>query len=246
MQSNLTRKRMALASADTVVAVSEQIGHDLIARAPELTQTRVEVVPNPFDLASLIATARSGPAPRPGPYALFVGKLEPNKGADLLARTAHDAGLTMPLVVVGDGSLRNTIERDARQLGVDLHVTGWLPRDAALGWMASATFLIFPSRGPESLSRVLVEASALGIPAAAMATGGTREIIVPGHTGLLSSDAAGLANDVRRLAADQSLRARLGAAAVTHARERFDAWRVVARIESIYCELVASARRRQV
>ena len=126
MQANLARKRSALASADAVIAVSNQIGGDLVARAPELAGTRVEVVPNPFDLASLTETARAVPPPRTAPYALYVGKLEPNKGADLLPRTAQEAGLTMPLMVVGDRSQRASIEREARDLGVDLHVTGWL------------------------------------------------------------------------------------------------------------------------
>ena len=89
----------------------------------------------------------------------------------------------MPLIVVGDGSLRASIEREARELGVDLQVIGWVSRDAALGWMAAAAFVVFPSRGPESLSRVLVEASALGVPTAAMDTGGTRDIIEPDRTG---------------------------------------------------------------
>ncbi len=245
MQANLARKRTALASANAVIAVSGQIGRDLLARAPELRETRLEIVPNPFDLASLEQVARSAPPPRTDPYALYVGKLEANKGADLLPRTAHAAGLRIPLIVVGDGSLQSTIEREARELGVDLQVTGWVSREAALGWMAAAAFVVFPSRGPESLSRVLVEASALGIPTAAMDTGGTRDIIEPDRTGLLSTDRAGLVRDVRRLAADQPLRQRLGAAAASHVRDRFDARRVVARIESIYDELVTSSRRRR-
>ncbi len=43
--------------------------------------------------------------------------------------------------------------------------------------MRHATMLAFPSYGPESLSRVLIEAAALGAPIAAMDTGGTRDII---------------------------------------------------------------------
>ena len=57
--------------------------------------------------------------------------------------------------------------------------------------LARASMLIFPSRGPESLSRVLLEASALGVPIAAMDTGGTRDIIEPGVTGLLASTPEG-------------------------------------------------------
>jgi glycosyltransferase involved in cell wall biosynthesis len=87
------------------------------------------------------------------------------------------------------------------------------------------------------LSRVLIEASALGVPIAAMDTGGTSDIIVHERTGLLSATPDALAKDVRRLRNDPALRGRLGAAARQHAEERFDAPAVVARIEALYVEL---------
>jgi glycosyltransferase involved in cell wall biosynthesis len=108
--------------------------------------------------------------------------------------------------------------------------------------MGHASMLIFPSRGPESLSRVLIEASALGVPIAAMNTGGTPDIVVDDRTGLLSATADGLADDVRRLRGDEGLRRRLGAAARTHAESQFDSPAVVARIERLYVELVARSR----
>ena len=80
--------------------------------------------------------------------------------------------------------------------------------------------LIFPSRGPESLSRVLIEASALGVPIAAMDTGGTRDIIEHDVTGLLSNTPEGLADDVRRLRAGSGAARTAGEAA---ARDRADA-----------------------
>ena len=94
--------------------------------------------------------------------------------------------------------------------------------------------LVFPSHGPESLSRVLLEASALGTPIAAMDTGGTRDIILPGRTGLLSNGAEGWGDDVARLVADRALARRLGDAARAHVEATFTADRVVERIEAIY------------
>ena len=84
---------------------------------------------------------------------------------------------------------------------------GWIDQPAAAAWMAHASMLIFTSRGPESLSRVLIEASALGVPIAAMNTGGTTDIIANEETGLLSNTPDELAEDVRRLRADGELRA---------------------------------------
>ena len=144
----------------------------------------------------------------------------------------------MPLVVVGDGSLRGAIEHEAAERGVPVRVTGWLPREQALGWLARAAVLVFPSRGPESLSRVLVEAAALGVPIAAMHTGGTADVVQHGVTGLLSADAAGLAEDTARIVGDEALASRLGAAARAHAEREFDASRVVARIEALYADVI--------
>jgi glycosyltransferase involved in cell wall biosynthesis len=149
----------------------------------------------------------------------------------------------MPLVVVGDGALRASIEADAQARGVPLRIAGWLPRDQTLQWLARAALLLFPSRGPESLSRVLVEAAALGRPIAAMHTGGTGDIVQHEVTGLLSRDAAGLARDAGRLARDPVLAEQLGSAARAHAEREFDAPNVVARIEAVYQDLVARARR---
>ena len=94
----------------------------------------------------------------------------------------------------------------ARAAGLDVRFTGWLDRAATLAHVAHAALLVFPSHGPESLSRVLLEAGGLGVAVAAMDTGGTRDVIVPDETGLLSTSPAGLAADVARLVADPALR----------------------------------------
>ena len=244
MRGNLRRKRTGLAQADAVIAVSSAIFDDLRARAPELGATRMAHIPNPVDVAALRARADARPALMTTPYALFVGKLEPNKGAGLLVDVAARAQLRMPLVVVGDGRLRGELEQRAgRDPAVDLRVQGWLPRDEVLAWMRHAALLVFPSKGPESLSRVLLEAAALGVPLAAMNTGGTRDIVVHDVTGLLSEDADGLARDVARLAADRALAARLGAAGRSHVERSFDTGAVLTRVEALYDEVVRTVKR---
>jgi len=149
------------------------------------------------------------------------------------------ASLPWPLAVVGDGRLRGSLEASAGAAGVDLRVQGWLPRDQVLGWMRHTALLVFPSHGPESLSRVLLEAAALGVPIAAMNTGGTKDIVMHEQTGLLSDSAQGLARDVARLSSDQALAARMGEAARQHVERTFDAPAVIARVEQVYRDVVA-------
>jgi glycosyltransferase involved in cell wall biosynthesis len=236
MRRNLARKREGLAAADAVIAVSSTIAADLRARAPELQGVRMEIIPNPVDIDDLQARAAASAAPIAGPYALYLGKLAPNKGTGYLVDVAAAADLPWPLVIAGDGPDRGELERCAERSGRDVRFTGWLDQAAATAWLAHAAVLVFPSRGPESLSRVLLEASALGIPIAAMSTGGTPDIVEDEVTGLLSATPQELAQDLARLIADPALRARLAAAARIRAR-RFDAGPVVERIEQLYLEL---------
>jgi glycogen(starch) synthase len=243
MRGNLARKRRGLAAADAIVAVSSTIAADLHARMPEIEGTRVEVIPNAIDIADVRARAAAAVPLLDSPYVLYLGKLAPNKGTVHLLRIAERADLQWPLIIAGDGPEREAIEAAAAHSRQDVRLTGWVDRDAATAWLAHASVLIFPSRGPESLSRVLIEASALGVPIAAMNTGGTADIVEDGTTGLLSSTPDALAHDLRMLVADRELRSRLGAAARARAEARFDASVVVSRIERLYTELLAERQR---
>jgi glycosyltransferase involved in cell wall biosynthesis len=243
MRANLSRKRSGLAQADAIVAVSSTIARDLRERAPQMAGTRLEVIPNPVDVARLRARAAAARPPIEGPYALYLGKLAPNKGTMHLVDVAERARLDWPLVIAGDGPERAAIEAAARRSTRDIRLVGWVDEAQATAWLAHASLLVFTSRGPESLSRVLLEASALGVPIAAMNTGGTPDIVTHDETGLLSSAPETLADDVRRLAGDEALRGRLGTAAMAHAERTFDSRDVVRRIEVLYAQLVQSASR---
>lgn len=238
MRRNLRTKRRTLAQADAVIAVSSAIARDLRVRAPEIASTPMFTIPNPVDMVALDKAHLASPRPMEGPYVLYAGKLATNKGVQYLPQALAAAGISMPLVMVGDGPLRGTVDAEVRAKGIDVRVLGWLDRHDVWAWMRHATMLAFPSYGPESLSRVLLEAAALGAPIAAMNTGGTRDIIDPGVTGLLSDDVAGFANDLRRLAADERLRGALGAAARADVHHRFSSVSVVERVEQVYRSLL--------
>ena len=132
------------------------------------------------------------PRPKAEPYLLYAGKLARNKGVQFLLGAYQAAGISWPLVVAGDGPMRAELEAEARDRGIAVEILGWIPREQTLAWMRHAAILAFPSSGPESLSRVLIEASALGTPVAAMDTGGTRDIVHHEVTGLLSQRPRGI------------------------------------------------------
>ena len=114
----------------------------------------------------------------PERFLLFIGKLEENKGARLLVPAVAAARTGLPLVVLGEGSLAHALKFEATAAGVTAspaRLGGARGRPArARGAPPRSSF---PSLWPEPLSRVLLEALALGTPVAAMETGGTREIL---------------------------------------------------------------------
>jgi glycosyltransferase involved in cell wall biosynthesis len=139
-------------------------------------------------------------------------------------------------VVLGEGSLHHALNFEAAARGVTLLMRGWTHREDVLRALGRATALVFPSLWPEPLSRVLLEALVLGTPVVAMDTGGTREILVDGESGLIVPDAAALGATVGRLVHDAALRARLRAGALERARA-FSPEHLVPRYEAVYRRL---------
>jgi glycosyltransferase involved in cell wall biosynthesis len=195
-------------------------------------------IPNPVDMTALDEIHDAAARPVPEPYVLYAGKLALNKGVQFLMPALREANIGWPLVVIGDGPMQGRLLAEGREAGIEVRELGWLPRREVWTWMRHAGLLAFPSYGPESLSRVLIEAAALGVPIAAMDTGGTRDILHAGTTGLLSSDPRQFARDLARLAADDRLRASLGAAARADVRVRFASTSVVEQVEQVYRSLL--------
>ena len=241
MRANLRRKQYVLARAGAVVAVGSAIARDLVARSPGLAADRVKVIPNPVDVRGIREEAGAERPPIDRPYAVYVGKLEPNKGVSKLVPAIAAADLDLPLVVVGDGTARSQLEAAGRRSGHEIRVVGWRPHAETLAWMEHAELLVFPSHWREPFSRVLLEASALGRPIAAMDTGGTADIVLHGQTGMLSRSADELGRHVALLRRDAELRSRLGDAARRHVERAFDTTVVVAKMESLYAHLLRTA-----
>jgi glycosyltransferase involved in cell wall biosynthesis len=90
---------------------------------------------------------------------------------------------------------------------------------------------------------VLLEAAAIGVPIAAMHTGGTGDILEHGVSGLLSSTPEELGDHVARLASDRALAGGLARRAREHVDAHFDTTRVVGRFEALYRDLIDGPQR---
>ncbi|AEN73885.1 glycosyl transferase group 1 [Rhodothermus marinus SG0.5JP17-172] len=125
-----------------------------------------------------------GPGEGKGGYALFVGRLSPEKGIRTLLRAWERLGGRVPLKVVGDGPLAEEVRGAAGRLpGVE-----WLGRKAqeeVYALMGDAAFLVFPSEWYEGFPMVIAEALARGVPILATPLGSQGSIVDHGRTGLL-------------------------------------------------------------
>jgi glycosyltransferase involved in cell wall biosynthesis len=118
-------------------------------------------------------------------YALFVGRLSPEKGVRTLLRAWQRLGNRIPLQVVGDGPLRAELEACASRHGLsNVLFHGQRTTDYVLAALHSACALVFPSEWYETFGRVAIEAFACGVPVIASRLGAMQEIVEDGRTGL--------------------------------------------------------------
>jgi glycosyltransferase involved in cell wall biosynthesis len=124
-----------------------------------------------------------GPGEGGGGYALFVGRLSPEKGLGTLLMAWERLGGKVPLKIVGDGPLAPEVQEAQKRIpGVE-----WLGRKApeeVYALMGEAAFLVFPSEWYETFGRVAIEAFAKGTPVLAAHIGAVGEVTEDGRTGL--------------------------------------------------------------
>ncbi|MFD6262542.1 glycosyltransferase family 4 protein [Micromonospora chalcea] len=159
------------------------------------------------------------------PVVVCVSRLVPRKGQDMLIRALPEIRRRVPgaaLLVVGGGPYRSTLEKLARQAGLehDVVFTGSVPSDALPAHYAAGDVYAMPCRtrnrglDVEGLGIVYLEAGATGLPVVAGDSGGAPDAVRDGETGYVVSgrDVAQLADRVATLLADRDLARQFGAA----------------------------------
>jgi glycosyltransferase involved in cell wall biosynthesis len=124
-----------------------------------------------------------GPGEGNGGYALFVGRLSPEKGISVMLDAWRRLGRRMPLKVIGDGPLRQQVEDAAREIdGVEY--LGQRKIDEVLSLMGEAFVTVLPSVWYEVGPCVINETFAKGTPLLSSALGGMAAMNDDGRTGL--------------------------------------------------------------
>lgn len=173
-----------------------------------------------------------------GGYALFLGRISPDKGVHTAAQVACAAGVPLKIAA----KLREPAEHayfDSAVrplLGGDIEFVGEVGRTSKLELLAGASCLLNPLAWAEPFGMVMIEALACGTPVVALARGSVPELIDDGVTGFVRTTAADLATSLGQLDALDRGRCRNMAA------QRYSTGRMVAQHLELYSRIVGGTR----
>jgi rhamnosyl/mannosyltransferase len=243
-----------LRRAARVVVASPQVAEC----APELQPYRSKCVVIPYALdpdqhamtaavEGRVAQIREGRSvgQAGSPLVLFVGRLVPYKGVDVLLRAL--VSIDARAVIVGDGPLREPLEQLARDLGIAGRVrfAGNAPPDELTALYNACDLFVLPSvTRAEAFGMVQLEAMSCRKPVISTnLPSGVPWVNQHEVTGLVvpPSDTGALAAAMQTLVSDRELRVRMGVAGRQRVVREFSLDRMVRQTTSLYAE-VASVR----
>ncbi|HRQ73185.1 MAG TPA: glycosyltransferase [Phycisphaerales bacterium] len=185
-----------------------------------------------------------------GAHILFLSRLHPKKGLELLIDAAdllRARGRDCTLIVAGSGDPayeRSLLER-VRGLGLDDRVcfVGFVGGRAKISLLQACDLFVLPS-SQENFGYVLFEAMAAGTPVIASRLIDTwPELLESGGADVVDRDPRAIADAIAGLLDDPARRAAMGRAGREWVTRNLNPDAVVARFESLYAELAATARR---
>lgn len=178
------------------------------------------------------------------PVVLFVARLVEKKGCEYLIRAMSKVQATMPdveLVLIGDGSLRMSLEELAKSKLKRYRFLGVQPPKVVRDWMSRARVFCVPSITAESgdtegLGVVFAEAQAMGLPVVSTTNGGIPEVVANDKTGFLTleRDWESLAESILRLLKDPNLWQRFSTQGQEYVKANFDQTKQASILENIY------------
>lgn len=231
---------------DAVVCNSQAAADRLIATG--LSSEKIAIIGNAlpaaaFSAASAVLPKRPGVA-RVGMVARMNHRYKNHSGFLRIAAQIHQRMPDVEFLLVGDGPLRLELEREAASLGLGASAIFLGDRQDMAAVLASLDVAVLTSDS-ESLSNVILEAMAAGLPVVAYGVGGNSELLSDQRGALIpAGNESSFADAVEKLLADSALRQRLGRNVLQFAQENFSLNRVRQRYVELYVSLLQKKRRR--
>jgi glycosyltransferase involved in cell wall biosynthesis len=230
-------EREGLRKADVAFFVSAAARDRAAARRYETSRPRV--VPNGVDVAAF-SPASDGKT-TDAPTVVLAGRMDDQKGVDVLLRAASRLSPRTKLRFAGGGWKEAEYRRLAAELGLGerAEFLGQVPRTELPAILRSASVVAVPSRY-ENLPLSVLEGMACGVAVVASRVGGVPEMMDDGVEGTLvpPEDPEALSAALAKILNDRDLAARMGAAGRRRVVADFTWDSVAARIEAAYEELL--------
>ncbi len=186
-----------------------------------------------------------GFAREPGSFALFAGRLSPEKGLFTLLQAWQRLD-GIPLKIAGDGPLLQDLRAFVKQHRMSaVEIIGYQDHNEIFSLLKQARFLVFPSIWYECSPVIITEAFACGVPVVASKLGAMAEIIADGRTGLhfAAGDPCDLAEKVAWAWTHPAQTADMGLQARREYEEHYTAERNYRSLMEIYQSAMRNARR---
>jgi glycosyltransferase involved in cell wall biosynthesis len=201
--------KRALAAADVIIPVSEDLAHEALAFHPGVAH-KMKVIHNGIDVAGL---QRAAPFKHHRPYAVFVGRLVHEKDVDtLIDAFGQISAPEIDLMIAGTGREGKRLQEKVAAAGLASRICflGDLPREQCYSLLRGAHFAVLPSR-TEGHPIVAIEARAAGTPLLGSNIPGIARVVEDGRTGLLfeQGNASELAQLIDMLCQDEAKRKQL-------------------------------------
>lgn len=244
--------RLAYAPYHQIISVNASTQENLVAWQPQLAD-RAILIPNcvraaetyrPHGNGRAQLLAELGLSPSSNKtLILFASRLHHRKGVDVLlsalSKLASDDYLCL---IAGEGEERSNLEALAASLGIDNRVRFMGFRWDVPALLARVDFMILPSRLPEGMPVIILEAMAAGCPIIASSVDGIAEVLRDEQTALLvpPDDPAELSHAINRFLDSASLRGTLAALASSDAQPYF-APNTARQLVAVYDRLLGKA-----
>lgn len=234
---------------DLVLSPSHALAEDLRAHGVE---REIRVLPNPVSLRDFHSSRDRESLRRhfgmKGFAIVYLGRLSYEKSISLVIRAfatiVQGGDSVAELYLVGDGPERGRLERLVASLGLRdrVHFLGFHRGQDVVDILTTADFFVSASK-TENLPMTFLEAMAAGLPIVAVRARGVPEIVEHQGNGLLvePDDALAFARAMRRLAEHLKEREAMGRRSCELVK-RYDSRRVVAELEDIYSQVLATRK----
>ncbi len=199
--------------AKFVIVASSVIGRHMIEDF-KVPYERIKLIPRGVDLDKFVFKAPA--ASSKSEYKIgVVGRITPIKGHGFFLQAIARVVRLFPKVkalIVGDAPKDKpryieNLKTLTKQLQIEKYVEFLGAQYDIPKIMSGLDLLVLPSIGQEAFGRVIIEASASGVPVIATRIGGAMEIIEDGHTGVLvkPGDILEMVNSIIRVLKDREL-----------------------------------------